>query len=141
MKAFLDTNVLVAVIYEDHPHHTASFELFTRFEKKKMSCGAHSLAEVYSTLTRMPGRHRIDSVQAMLFIREIRDRITIIGLTPDEYFEALETFAALGILGGAIYDAVLAKCALKSHAEKLFTWNRRDYERLGPDIVARLHTP
>jgi predicted nucleic acid-binding protein len=141
MKAFLDTNILVATFYGDHDHHTASLSLFTRFPKKDVSCGAHSLVEVYSSLTRMPGRHRINSQQAMLFIKEIRERITIIALTSEEYFETLETFAALEILGGAIYDAILAKCALKSHAEKLFTWNRRHYERLGPDIVHRLHVP
>ncbi len=36
--------------------------------------GAHSLAEVYSTLTRMPGKHRISGEQAMLFIGSIRER-------------------------------------------------------------------
>ena len=41
----------------------------------------HSLAEVYSTLTRMPGKHRISADQATLFIGSIRERLSIIALT------------------------------------------------------------
>lgn len=46
-----------------------------------MHCGAHSLAEVYSTLTRMPGKHRISGEQAMLFIGSIRERLSSIALS------------------------------------------------------------
>jgi hypothetical protein len=41
---------------------------FIQFNKSTGCCGAHSLAEVCSTLTRMPGKHRISGEQAMLFI-------------------------------------------------------------------------
>jgi predicted nucleic acid-binding protein len=141
MKAFLDTNVLVAVFYGDHARHDASLDVFTRFEKKDVGCGAHSLVEVYASLTRMPGKHRISSEQAMLFITSVRERLTIIGLTPDEYVKMLQSFAALGIVGGAIYDALLAACALKAGAEKLFTWNTRHYVQFGPAVTALLQTP
>ena len=54
MKGFLDTSVLVPVFYGDHVHHEASLAIFLQFDKSSGCCGAHSLAEVYSTLTRMP---------------------------------------------------------------------------------------
>ena len=54
MKGFFDTSVLVPVFYGDHVHHQASLALFIQFDKSTGCCGAHSLAEVYSTLTRMP---------------------------------------------------------------------------------------
>ncbi len=54
-------------------------------------CGAHSLAEVYSTLTRMPEQHRISGEQASLFIGSIRERITIIALNREEYADTLRT--------------------------------------------------
>jgi predicted nucleic acid-binding protein len=59
MKGFFDTSVLVAVFYGDHVHHKSSLGRFVRFHKSTGCCGAHSLVEVYSTLTRMPGKHRI----------------------------------------------------------------------------------
>jgi predicted nucleic acid-binding protein len=54
VKAFLDTSVPIATFYADHEHHAPSIELFLRFAKHESCCGAHSLAEVYATLTSMP---------------------------------------------------------------------------------------
>ena len=141
MKVFLDTSVLVPVFYGDHVHHRASLDLFIQFDKSTGCCGAHSLAEVYSTLTRMPGKHRISAEQAMLFIGEIRNRLSIIALNGGEYATALESSAALGIVGGGIYDAILAHCAIKAEAEVIYTWNARHYAQCGPDVTRRLRTP
>jgi predicted nucleic acid-binding protein len=141
MKGFFDTSALVPVFYGDHVHHQASLELFIQFDKSNGCCGAHSLAEVYATLTRMPGRHRISSEQAMLFIGSIRERLTIVALNGEEYADALQASAALGIVGGGIYDALLAHCALKAKAEAIYTWNARHYVLCGSEVVTRLRTP
>jgi predicted nucleic acid-binding protein len=141
MKVFLDTSVLVPVFYGDHVHHAASLDLFTKFPQKDIGCGAHSLLEVYSTLTRMPGKHRISSEQGMLFITDIRERMTIVSLNPDEYGGMLQKFSAIGIVGGTVYDALLAACALKAKAETLYTWNIRHYGQCGPDVTRILKTP
>ena len=119
MKAFLDTSVLVPVFYGDHVHHAASLDLFTRFPQEDVCCGAHSLLEVYSTLTRMPGKHRISSDQGILFITNIRERLTIVSLNADEYGDLLQKFTSIGIVGGTIYDAFLAACALKAKDPRL----------------------
>jgi len=141
MKAFLDTSVLVPVFYGDHQHHAASLALLAQFRKAQACCGAHSLVEVYSSLTRMPGKYRISGEQAMLFIGSLRERLTSVALTADEYTEMLDTFAAIGVVGGAVYDALLASCALKAGAEKLFTWNTRHYSQFGPQVGRLLRTP
>jgi predicted nucleic acid-binding protein len=141
MKAFFDTSVLVPVFYGDHVHHQASLALFIPFDKSTGCCGAHSLAEVYSTLTRMPGKHRISGDQALLFIGSIRERLSIVALSGDEYGGALEAAAALGIVGGGIYDAMLAHCAIKARAEAIYSWNGRHYGQCGPEVTRRLQTP
>ncbi len=141
MKIFLDTSVLVAVFYGDHVHHQASFDLFIQCDKGSGYCAAHSLAEVYSTLTRMPGKHRIGGEQAMLFLGSMRERLSVIALSGDEYAAALEASAALGIVGGGIYDAMLAHCAIKAEAEAIYTWNARHYAQCGPAVTSRLRTP
>jgi predicted nucleic acid-binding protein len=141
VKAFFDTSVLVPVFYGDHVHHRLSLDLFIRFAKTTGCCGAHSLAEVYSTLTRMPGRHRISGEQAMLFIASIRERLSIVALTGQEYADALEASAARGIVGGAIYDAILAHCAIKAKAETIYTWNERHYSQCGSQVTHRLRNP
>ncbi len=111
MKAFFDTSVLVPVFYGDHVHHEASFQRFIQCDPSTGFCGAHSLAEVYSTLTRMPGRHRISGEQAMLFINNICERLSLVALDGKEYAEALRAAASLSIVGEGIYDALLAHCA------------------------------
>lgn len=141
MKAFLDTSVLVPVFYGDHIHHQASLKLFIQLNTSIGCCGAHSLVEVYSTLTRMPGKHRISAEQALLFISSVRERLNVIALDGDEYGSALETSAARGIVGGTIYDAILARCATKADAKTIYSWNARHYALCGPEVTRRLRTP
>lgn len=141
MKAFFDTSALVPVFYGDHVHHPASLARFIQFDRAAGCCAAHSLAEVYSTLTRMPGKHRISAEQAMLFIGSIRERLSIVALSGDEYADALQAAAALGIVGGGIYDALLAQCAIKAGAETIYSWNARQYGLCGPEVTRRLRTP
>jgi predicted nucleic acid-binding protein len=138
---FFDTSVLVPVFYGNHVHHRASLDLFVQYEKATGCCAAHTLVEVFSTLTRMPGKHRISAEQAMLFIGSIRERLSIAALTGEEYLQALEASAARGIVGGGIYDALLAQCALKVQAATIYTWNVRHYSLCGDEVVKRLRTP
>jgi predicted nucleic acid-binding protein len=102
VKAFLDTSVLVATFYAHHQFHQPSIDLFLRFKKNDISCGAHSLAEVYSSITGRSGRERVSPDEAMLFLGDVRERLTVVSLDDQEYFRALQASAALGIAGGAI---------------------------------------
>lgn len=141
MKAFLDTSVLIATFYAHHQFHPPSIELFLRYKKNDVSCGAHSLTEVYASLTGRGGRERISGDEAMLFLGDVRERLTIVSLDEREYFKAIEASAALGIAGGAIYDAVLGHCALKAKAQAIYTWNAKDFTRLGAEIARRVQEP
>ena len=141
MKAFLDTSVLIATFYAHHQFHQQSIDLLLRFKKSEASCGAHSLAEIYASLTGRMGRERVSGDEAMLFVGDVRERLTIVSLTDQEYFKALEESAAIGIVGGAIYDALLAHSALKAKARTIYTWNMKDFVRLGAEIAGRIRTP
>lgn len=77
----------------------------------------------------------------MLFIDDVRKRLTIVSLTEQEYYSTLSQSAGEGILGGTIYDALLARCALKSNCEIIYTWNTTDFTRLGTEVAKRTRTP
>jgi predicted nucleic acid-binding protein len=141
MRAFLDTSVLIATFYGDHEHHVPSLDLFLSFGKKDACCGAHSLAEVYATLTGMPGQRRVGGDTALLFLRDIRDNLTLVPLDESDYFRIAEESAAATLSGGAIYDALLGQCALKAQAETIYTWNTKDFLRLPPSIAGRVKQP
>ena len=141
MKSFFDTSVLVATVLAQHPHHTPSLALYRRSEKHNSACAAHSLAELYATLTRLPGKQRMGTDQVLLFLDDMRERLKIIHLTEDDYYSTISAAASEGILGGAVYDALLAGCALKAGCEIIYTWNIGDFSRLGPEVAKRTRTP
>ena len=76
-------------------------------------------------MTRLPGRHRLSGEQVLLFLENIRERLTLIALTGDEYHATIKEAAEAGVIGGTIYDALIARCALKAKVDA-FTLGIRD---------------
>jgi predicted nucleic acid-binding protein len=140
VKWFFDTSVLIPVFMEDHEHHEASLTAFLAADRKRACCAAHSLAEVYSVLTRLPG-NRLSGEQALLFLEDIEERLTVVALDSREYFSTIRESAAAGIVGGMLYDALLARCARKARADVIYTWNVQHFRRLGPEVASRTMTP
>jgi len=141
MKSFFDTSVLVATSVESHEHHERSFALFIGADRKTACCAAHSLAELYATLTRLPGKFCLSADQAMLFLDSVEERLEVISLDPREYRLAIREAATAGIVGGTIYDALLGRCALKARATRIYTWDVGDFQRLSTEIAEKVRTP
>jgi predicted nucleic acid-binding protein len=141
VKAFFDTSVLVAVFLEDHEHHERSFSRFVNVDRSNGCCAAHSLAEVYATLTRMPGKFRLSTDQILLFLDTVEERLEIVALDGRDYRLAIEAAATAGITGGTTYDVLLTWCARKAQAEKIYTWNIGHFRSLGTDIARGVQTP
>jgi predicted nucleic acid-binding protein len=141
LKSFFDTSVLLPAFMEDHEHHAASLEALLAVDRRRGCCAAHSLAEVYASFTRLPGKHRLSGKTAVLIVREIRDRLSVVSLDADEYYTLINEASAKGILGGTIYDALLAHCALKAKADTIYTWNLRHFQQFGPEVVRRIRKP
>ncbi|HUE10373.1 MAG TPA: PIN domain-containing protein [Steroidobacteraceae bacterium] len=141
MTAFLDTSVLIATFYGEHEHHGPSFALFLQLKKSTACTAAHCLAEVYSVVTEMPGKNRSSPDEALLFLRDVRERLALITLDELEYFKVLEDAASAGISGGTAYDAIIAHCALKAKAKTIYTWNVKHFNRLGEPVASRVRQP
>jgi len=74
-------------------------------------------------------------------VSQIRERLTLITLSEQEYVSALEAASSGTIVGAAAYDALITHCALKAGADILLTWNVRDFIRLGSAVAQLLKTP
>jgi predicted nucleic acid-binding protein len=85
----------------------------------------------------MPGKHRASPDEALLFLHDALERLSIIALNGDEYLQVLEDAAAAAISGGTIYDAIIARCALKARAQMIYTWNIRHFSLFGSQIASR----
>jgi predicted nucleic acid-binding protein len=79
--------------------------------------------------------------QVLLFLENVRERLTIVTLSVEDYINAINVGAAAGIVGGTIYDASLARCALKAEADVLYTWNTKHFQQFSPNIIKRLKSP
>lgn len=141
MKVFFDTSVLVAAFIGGHPQHRPSLEALAAAKPSEAACGAHSLAEVYSVVTRMPLRPQITGDQALLFIEEITSRLTVITLNGNGYRAALADGASRGITGGRVYDALLLRCADLSGADTIYTWKVGHFQAIAPHLAERIRTP
>ena len=141
MRRFFDTSVLVPVFLDQHVHHEASYKAYLKAQKRYDCCAAHSLAEVYATLTRLPGNLRASADQAMLFLADMAERLTFVALDAEEYWAAIADAADHGVLGGKTYDALLARCALKAKAETILTWNLGHFQQLGSHVAKMVRTP
>jgi predicted nucleic acid-binding protein len=141
VKIFFDTSVLIAAVLVQHVHHQPSSAAYLKADKKNASCAAHTLAEVYASLTRLPGPQRMGGDQALLFLEDIRRRLTIITLDEEDYCSAIASSVAEGVVGGTIYDALLAKCALKANAMTIYTWDLDHFRLLGPEVARRVQSP
>lgn len=121
MTAFFDSSVLVAAFYKAHVHHEVSLKAIATASKKTASCAAHTLAEVYLVMTRLPVRPRISPEQGLLFVESIRERFSIVALSEKEVYEVIVAAAGQGVGGGKVYDAMILRCAEKSKAEAVYT--------------------
>jgi len=141
VRWFFDSSVLVPALLADHVHHARSFAAFAAASRKNAGCAAHSLAEVYSTLTRYPGKQRLGAESAALLVQEIEHRLTLVWLDGDEYLAAIDRIAGMGIVGGAVYDALIAACAAKARADVVYTWNTAHFMLLGDEVARKVRTP
>ena len=138
---FFDSNILIATSVARHIHHAQSMSRLASIPKGLGACAAHSLAEVYAGVTRLPGGFRASREQAILFLSDMEEHLTIVSLDAAEYSAIIRQAAANGILGATIYDALLAACAIKAKAETIYTDNERHFRMFGPDVASRVRKP
>lgn len=141
MKEFFDTSVLIAAFWGGHVHHPASVKLLGATNKKQSACSMHTLAEIYEAMTALPIKPMLPPEQVMLFVQEVRDRLTLVSLDESEYFETIQQTAAVGFTSGRVYDALLLRCAVKAKAQTIYTWNPKHFQAIAPRQAARIRTP
>jgi predicted nucleic acid-binding protein len=141
VSVFLDTSVLVAAVRTADLRHTASYDLVRKCRPDNSSCAAHTLAEVYSSLTGMRPPHRFRPEQAMLVVDGFSTKFRCVELNADDVLNTARGIAGLGLMGGIIYDALLLTCARKVNADRIYTWNVRHFQMVAPDLAARIAEP
>lgn len=144
MKVLLDTSVLVAAMVEVHPGHAQALPWLQRAKRKEVTAvvACHSLAELYAVLTALPVQPRILPSTAWRLIQEnILGTLDVIPLSSDDYQSVLEHLFQTGIVGGAIYDTLIAYTASKAKVDYLVTFNEQDFRRVWPALSEKIIAP
>ncbi len=144
MKAFFDTSVLIAGMVTSHSRYASAFPWLRKGVAGELEwfVGAHTLAELYAVLTRLPLKPKIPPAAAWRMIRENVERhAAIIPLSVTDYKSVLQSQAELGLEGGNIYDALIAKAAEKSGADVLLTLNLKDFVSVWPKGKTKIREP
>ncbi len=139
MSAFLlDTSCLVAAVCAWHRHHEATRREIERRDAagEKLVLAAHSLAETFSVLTRLPEPHRLRPDDALELIEANWGETRLIALAASDYLATLRRCRDAGVGGGAVYDALVGACARKAGVETLVTWDLEGFERVLEDEPA-----
>jgi predicted nucleic acid-binding protein len=121
VRRFFDTSVLVPAFITEHVHHAASKAAYQQGRREDPSCAGHSLAEFSSTFTRVPRKFRLDGSEILLMVGDILENFSIVTLAPDEYVSTIQDAVRDQIVGATIYDALLARCAMKAEADVIYT--------------------
>lgn len=124
-----DTSCLVATVCKWHVHHGRTIVELNRrnASPRELVIAAHSLAEAYAVLTRLPSPYRLRPRDAIELIEANWGDTPIVQLSGREMWRTLRDARQLGIIGGQTYDALIAACALKARASELLTWNVRNF--------------
>jgi len=141
VSVFLDTSVLVAAVRTADLRHAASNELVRKCRPDNSSCAAHTLAEVYASLTGMRPPNRFRPEQAIVVVDGFSAKFRCVELTADEVQHTARRIASLGLMGGIIYDALLLTCARKVNADRIYTWNVRHFQMVAPELAGRIAEP
>ena len=134
----LDTSCLVAAVCEWHSHHASTRKEIERRAAagEKTTLAAHSLAEAYSVLTRLPEPHRLRPDDALALLEANWGETRLVALGAADYRTTLRRCRDAGIGGGAVYDALIASCARKARVATLVTWDIGAFERFLEDEPA-----
>ncbi|MCL4858785.1 MAG: PIN domain-containing protein [Caldilineaceae bacterium] len=141
MRLLFDTSTLIAALLKPHEAHGLAHpwldQVLAGADVGVVS--AHSLAELYSTLTRMPLRPSISGADALELIREnILSPFEIVGLLPADYVAILDDLQSRNLVGGITYHALIMYIAVKVRVDKVITLNGRDFARLFPHFQGEI---
>jgi len=133
MRALFDTSVIIAALVESHSMHERAFPWLKQAREKQLELivASHTLAELYAVLSTLPLKPRISPSVAWRLVKEnIESFGKVVSLTPAEYSSTIKRLTDTGLIGGIIYDALIARVAQKAKVDRLLTLNTEHFKKV-----------
>jgi len=120
MRATADSSVVVAALASWHENHAAA----RASVKKTDFVIAHVLAETFALLTGFPPPNRVPVNAAAAALADLTRERDIVEVDSSTYIDLIAIAEEHGIVGGAIYDALIGATA-RRHKAALFSLDTR----------------
>lgn len=129
-RCAVDTSVAVACLDSAHAAHDACR---SAVQRRRPGLAGHAAFETFSVLTRRPGQVGLGSHEAAQLITRVFP--TVVAIDPTTTAQLIERFGVIGVVGGSVYDGLVAEAA-RQHGCVLLTRDqraRRTYDLVGVD--------
>jgi predicted nucleic acid-binding protein len=137
-----DTSVLFAASDTAHEHHAPSLALVSRARPEHAFCAAHSLCELYASLTATPPPRMRRTADVLANVSHAEQVFTAVALDVDDMRWVVRHAADTGVRSGQIYDALILKAAERAAVETVYTWNLAHFRRVAwPAMLGRIREP
>jgi toxin FitB len=128
MRQLADTSVVVAALLGWHEQHEAARKSLERaLTDASLVLATPVLLESYAVMTRLPAGHRLSPEDALALLKDTFAGVPTVALDSGEVWRLLTDLEAAGISGGRTYDGHILACARKARAQRLLTFNERDF--------------
>jgi len=122
MKTYWDSSAIVEAWIDR--------SLRARLHQERGFTRTHSLAEVFSSLTKGNLEARLSADDAAQTVAQFAKDLDFVDLSVDEVLAALKQARAKGVRGGRVHDFLHAVAAEKSGADKIITLDENDFDDL-----------
>jgi predicted nucleic acid-binding protein len=130
--------VIISGLLSWHENHKAASAYLTElFESRgEVVLPLHSLVEAYAVMTRLPPPHRLSAKEAFDILEgSFQSRANLVGLAGNEGWGFLRALSFRNLVGGTSYDSLILESARKGGAQRILTFNRAHFERVGNEGV------
>lgn len=143
MRAYLDTDVLVALVAERHPAHRVVAATLSRLgvSATDLRISVHTVAEAYATLTKSVLPYGGEPREIAQTLRSVIDVIAYVIIDLEAYQRALAICSKLQIARAGIYDALHVAAAEHAGCDALLTLNVKHFERMASATPLRFVYP
>ena len=106
VKILFDTNVLVGALVQQHPTHGVCVGWLQQVRSGEVEgyVGMHSLAELYSVLTKLPLSEKISPRSAQALIMTNVQPFVKVSLDFTDYCTAIDRVTQAGMVSSAIFE-------------------------------------
>jgi predicted nucleic acid-binding protein len=128
MKAYWDSSALIEALYDQ--------KLRSSLKRGKDGTRPHSLAEIFSTLTKGVN-FRYSPEGAAILIQSLAQDLDFVELTADDALSTIKSASSKGVRGARIHDLMHAAAAKKYQATVIFTLDEAGFSTLKTSVPAK----